>query len=202
MQPNWDHNEGRPPSMQDVEAIMTKLRPAKKSNPQILGINQIQIQKAQQQGYPKHMYHSTLDPVIALNEDQAAELQMIGYTETYEFRQFPMCIFRRNFAPRFGLKLDPGTKEPLNHEFVEERIVKTKAQYDDAHKEPLRNGKGKWYDKISELLEAEPLPSETPEEQANYTARLEGELTALRAQVGRPETVKGRKSKEQELATA
>ena len=174
---NWDHNEGRPASMQDVEKIMSALRPTKNSNPPVLAIRCLAIMREKQNGYPKHLYHESLEPVLALNEDQHAELMKIGYVEHYIPREYPKILFRRNMDPKFNLRRDVATNEPLNHDHVEERIVRSQEAEAKVRKQPVPQGCGPW---VSKLDDIEPLP-DGPEEDPDVTiARLQGELAEAR----------------------
>jgi hypothetical protein len=174
---NWDHNEGRPATMKDVEGILSQIRPPENSNPDILAIDALTIMRAKQNGYPKHLYHEALEPVLALNKFQHTELMKIGYVEHYIPREYPKVLFRRNMDPRFDLRRDPGTKEPLNHEHVEERMVRSKEAEAALKKQPAPAGCGPWVQKLTDI---EPLP-DGPDEHPDVTiARLQGELAESR----------------------
>lgn len=174
---NWDHNEGRPATMKDVEAILSQIRPPENANPAVLAINALTIMRAKQNGYPKHIYHETLEPVLALNEFQYRELMKLGYVEHYIPREHPKMLFRRNMDPRFNLRRDPSTNEPLNHDHVEERTVRSKEADAALRKQPAPAGCGPW---VSKLTDIEPLP-DGPDEAPDVTiARLQGQLDEAR----------------------
>src|ERR1700685_577273 len=132
MNPNWDHNEGRPPSMVDVKDIMSRLQPALNYNEDVLAIDQHAQMRARGRNFPREMYHAELDPVLCMNKIQYADLVKIGYSEHYEFREYPKMIFRRNMDKRFALQPDPmfnpgsGQSRADQYEFVESRTVKSR----------------------------------------------------------------------------
>jgi hypothetical protein len=149
----WEHNEGRPPSMKDVEAILRDLSKGERSNPPVLALNNRNLIKARNNGYPLEMYHETLEPVFALNEAQSEKLMSVGYVTHYIARQYPKAVFRHNPDPKFALRRDPATGEPLNHEFVEERFVKTEAHHEALKKEPVPKGCGPWVERLTDVNE-------------------------------------------------
>ncbi len=173
----YEHNEGRPPSMQDVTAIMSALRPPKNANPPILGIRLQNMMREQQNGYPKHLYHDALDPVFALNEDQEAELQKLGYVEHYIRRTHPKTLFRRNFDKKFALQRDLATGEPVNIEFVETRILKSAHAEAELRKQKPALGCGPWVEKLDQI---EPIPEGPGEDPAVTIGRLQGQLDEAR----------------------
>jgi hypothetical protein len=149
----WEHNEGRPASMKDVEGILRDLSKGERGNPPVLALNNRNLMKARNNGYPLEMYHETLEPVFALNEAQSEKLMAVGYVTHYIPRHYPKVIFRRNEDPKFALRLDPATGEPLNHEYVEERVVKTAQQHQQLHKEKSPRGCGKWVERLTDVEE-------------------------------------------------
>jgi hypothetical protein len=160
MTDNWQDNEGRPPSMKDVEAILRDLSKGERSNPPVLALNNRNLMKARNNGYPMEMYHETMEPVFALSEAQSGKLMALGFVTHYIPRQYPKFIFRHNPEPKFALRRDPATGAPLNHAFVEERFVKTAALHEALKKERVPNGYGPWVEKLADVER----PPEGPED--------------------------------------
>ncbi|HEY6345667.1 MAG TPA: hypothetical protein VIY49_29560 [Bryobacteraceae bacterium] len=162
MTDNWQHNEGRPASMKDVEAILRDLSKGERSNPPVLALNNRNLMKARNNGYPMEMYHETLEPVFALNEAQSEKLMAVGYVTHYIPRHYPKAIFRHNPDPKFALRRDPATGEPLNHEFVEERFVKTAVQHGALKEERVPKGCGPWVEKLTDIEDLPDGPEDGP----------------------------------------
>lgn len=177
MLPNWDHNEGRAPSMRDVNEILTKLRPASTSNKPVMALNQRKTMLAQNNGFPMHLYHETLEPVVALTEEQAEELYRLGYQQEWIGHRFPKYLFRRNFDIKYALKRDPATQNPINHEYVEERLIRNADHEKAVLTEPKRSGTGPWCERITDI---EPLPDNVGEAAEVRIARLEGQIEGLK----------------------
>jgi hypothetical protein len=147
----WEHNEGRPASMKDVEDILRDLGKGERSNPPVLALNNRNLMKARNNGYPMEMYHETMEPVLALNERQTEKLMSMGFVTHYIPRHYPKVVFRHNPDPKFALRRDPATGEPVNHEFVEERFVKTAAHHDALRNERVPKGCGPWVEKLTDI---------------------------------------------------
>lgn len=167
-----------PPVMADVQAIMNQLRPPKNANPRILAINQRAMQTAKQNGYPKHLYHANLDPVLALTEDQEEELMQLGYQPHYIRHDYPKMLYRRNMDPKLGPQIDKSTGKVANNPFIEEVMVRSKEAEDSLMKAKIPNGCGQWYARFVDVPELPEGPAEDP---AVTIARLEGEVSALRS---------------------
>lgn len=169
----YEHNEGRPPSMKDVNEILGKIRQASTTNPPISALQNRALMQAKSLGFPKDMYHETLDPVQALHADHEKELRELGYGTFYIPRHYPKTLYRRNFDERYKLQKDPATLAILNHEFVESRIVRSKEQEAELLKAKTPRGCGPWCSKVTDI---DPIP-DGPEEDPQVTiARLEGQL--------------------------
>jgi hypothetical protein len=175
---NFEHNEGRPVVMKDVEAILSKIKPPSTGNPRVLGLQLHRQMEASRNGYPCHLYHEHLEPVHCLREDQEDELAKIGYGRTYIPRAYPRTLFRRNTAPRFDAKFEEGSNTQLTHHSVEERIVR-----DPDHEKAVRaqakpSTAGPWHLKLDSL---EPLADpETQLDKDMTIKRLEGQLEEAR----------------------
>jgi|SRR5579859_6358405 len=177
----YEHNEGRAPCMADVQEIMSKLRPSKNANPPILGLNALKMMRAQQNGFPKDMYHQHLEPQLALHEDHERELQKLGYTDTYIRQEYPKTLYRRNMDPRFAERRDQASGQILSEPWVEERIVKSKEREEALLKERVPATAGPWVARITDI---DPLPSESEEDLTQTIARLQGQLDEARRRAG------------------
>jgi hypothetical protein len=192
MTPRSEHNEGREPIMRDVQQVLRALREGNRENPDVLAIDGHNVMLALNKGFPKHMYHWSLDPVVALDKQDERGLIELGYQATYIPREFPCYIHRRNFSPRFALATDPITRMPQTDklEFIESRIVKTKADYDIAMRQPappMPMGipkPGPWVKTVTEIP---PIEAESDEDKILTIARLEGALAEAR-QAAAPES--------------
>lgn len=151
MTDNWEHDEKRPPSMKDVEAILRDLSKGERGNPPVLALNNRNLMKARNNGFPLEMYHETLEPLFAMNEAQSQKLMALGYVTHYIPQPYPKAIFRYNPDPKFALRRDPATHEPLNQEHVEERFVKTATQLEALKKAQVPKGCGPWVEKLTEV---------------------------------------------------
>jgi hypothetical protein len=151
----WEHNEGRPASMKDVEGILRDLSKGERGNPPVLALNNRNLMKARNNCYPMEMYHETLDPVFAMNEAQSEKLMTVGYVTHYIPRHYPKAVFRHNPDPKFAVRRDPATGEPLNHEYVEERVVKTPQHLTELRKQKSPQGCGPWVERLADIEEAE-----------------------------------------------
>jgi hypothetical protein len=183
------HNEGRAPTMQDVNAILSKIREGSKKNPPISGLRlrRIMIEKAG--GFPKALYHASLEPVYVLNEDQEEELKAIGYQEQYIPRTHPKTLYRRNSTnPRFAQIKDPSTGiegyaaigAPRPGHMIEERIVKSAEEEEALKKEKPARHCGVWRDTPDEVDLHDPLPDlETQQDLELENARLRGQVEAM-----------------------
>lgn len=179
--PNWEHNEGRPATQKDVAEILARLDGPSTSNEPVLGINARRIMSAKNNGYPKDMYHATLDPVQALTSKKETALRALGYVEYYIPRTHPKMLFRRNMNDKYGPQIDPATKELVGHPWVEERIAKDPEAEKRIRAEKQIPGMqycGPWVEKLDEL---EPLPDGPQEDPDTTIARLRGQLAVYEA---------------------
>lgn len=197
----FDHNSGdvlvapgRPDnfSMTQVDEILRRARQPRKENPPVLMIKAHQLMQARNDGFPRHMYHADLDPVVAITQEQVDELEKIGYGTEYIRREYPKTLYRRNMADRFAPQVDPATKV-IGLEFVESRTVRSKADEETLLKGRRRDTEGPWRETLSAVDEHEPLPSvETFEAKSHEVSHLRGQIEVLQAQLA--EKVGRRKS--------
>lgn len=189
MSQQTQHNEGREPSMRDVSQVLRALREGSTSNPDVLAIDTYNMMRVIARGFPKHMYHATLDPVQANDEQDVKGLKELGYVDHYIPREFPKWIYRRNFHPKFRLEIDPATNLPKmdSLEFIESRIAKTEADLARMMKEPtpwMPQGTPKPGPWVTNVNDIPPIEAGTEEERALEMARLQGQLEEAR----RPKT--------------
>lgn len=185
MTPRSEHNEGREPIMRDVQQVLHALREGNKENPDVLAIDGYNVMLALNKGFPKHMYHATLDPVVALDKQDERGLTELGYQAAYIPRDFPCYIHRRNFSPRFALATDPITRMPQTDklEFIESRVVHSRAEYDRVMKEPKPPmpmgipAPGPWVKTVTDIP---PIEADSEEDKVLAIARLEGQLIEAR----------------------
>jgi hypothetical protein len=150
------------PNMEQVKAILTKRDPRMK-NPEVLAINAVRMMRAKNNGYPKELYHASLDPVLCDTVEQEIELQRLGYQPSYIFREFPKMMYRRNFGDRYS-----------KTEFVEEKVVKSREE--EAALKGIKEAPGTshWKHAIADLP---PLPDQMEQEDLNaQIERLRGAL--------------------------
>jgi hypothetical protein len=186
----FDYQQDQQTSMKDVHEVLSKLRPARNSNPPVFVINQMKQVTAKNGGYPIFLYHERLDPVQALTEDQASELKGFGYVETYIPKSYPKYIFRRNFEDKFKLQKEDGTNNIINHEYVETRLIRDAKHEVEVRAEKRRSSHGPWCDSIADI---EPMPDGVDEPDPVKIARLEATVVAMekqRAQVSEAITTK------------
>lgn len=149
-----------------VNELLRQIRSdPRKQNPRVLGINMLNQMRARQNGYPKDLYHQTLDPIMVFSEEEEAGMVQVGYQAQYTFRDYPKFIFRRNMEEKWA----PDG-------YVEARCVKGVAAENDARKEKQRHGVGPWYVNPAEI---EPLPDAPIEDPALVIANLRGQLEAM-----------------------
>ena len=169
---SWEHNEGRAPSMKDVERILADLSKGDNTNPPVLGINLRTMMRAKQNGFPLEMHHATLEPVLAMTEKQQEKLREMGYVTNYIPRHYPKAIYRRNIDPKFAIKRDLATGEPQNTEFVESRVVRDEKQHEALKKQPVPRGCGPWVEGITNVEELA--------DEGQQIERIEREIAAAR----------------------
>jgi hypothetical protein len=175
------HNEGRIPSQRDVEAVLREVRGGSTSNPDVLAIEQHEIQTAVKKGFPRHMYHATLEPVVAKDTQDVKGLQALGYKPYYIPREYPMYIHRRNFSPRYRLSDDSTTRLPSHSEleFVESRIVRDAAHFEQIMREPIPvmpDGVDPPSDWVKDVNEIPPIERGSRAEDQLMLARTQGQL--------------------------
>lgn len=149
--------------MERVRRIMQELVSAPGTNNEPdLAINQLRQMVARNKGFPCHLYHPVLDPVVVINSAQKKALMAQGYVENYIHKDYPRMLFKRNMDPKFEVE-----------EFIEKRVVKDAV----AEKTLLAQG---W---ANSPADCEPLAPEAEEDPKVTIARLQERLTALTEQM-------------------
>lgn len=182
-------------SQQECDAFLrdARMAPTTKS-PRVLGINQIPLMRAKNNGYPIDMHHPTLEMRQALKEEEEMALVNMGYQRQYIPKEYPKALFRRNMAPKYEPQFDPTTNLQVNNAFVEEVVCR-----DETHEKTLRlmkvkPGQSEWCEKITDLPELEDGPQEDP---AITIAHLRGQISGLQAEIDKPAVkAKGKKADE------
>jgi hypothetical protein len=153
------------PTMKDVHAIMAGLKStASVNNEPVLAVHQEEQMRAKNKGYPQHMYHAKLDALIVSNPEQRGAAMGLGYTASYQHREYPKFLHRRNMEAKFEAA-----------DYVESRQVASKEQEDALRKVKAKNGQSPW---VESLDKVEPLPDEPIEDPQVTIARLQGQLEA------------------------
>ncbi len=148
-------------------------------NPRSLGIRTIEMMLAKNNGYPKPMYHQTLEVRYAMKEEEEISLSSLGYSTQYIAKQYPKALFRRNMEPKYEPQFDPATNLQTNLAFVQEITCR-----DEKHERELRlmkpkKGQSDWFERITDV----PAMDDAPDEDPKVTiARLQGELEAYRGE--------------------
>lgn len=165
-------------SQSEVDRFLQEARSAPTSkSPRVLGINQIAILRAKNNGYPVDMHHPTMEMRQAFKEEEEMALGQLGYQRAYIPKQYPKALFRRNMAPKFEPQFDLATQIQTNHAFVEERTVRNEQEEKALRLMKPKKGESEWFEAIAALPPIEDGPSEDPKV---TIARMEGELAALR----------------------
>jgi hypothetical protein len=152
---------------------------ASRENSPVLSIDLHHMMTAKRGGFPKHMYHPTLEMRMALSRKDEVALRSVGYGDKYIMREYPCAIFRRNLSPRFEERFDPGTGVSLGEPFVEQALCKTEADWLKLSKRPTPKDCGPWVKSTGEI---EPLPDAGDVDPQAVIQRLEGQLAEARRQ--------------------
>lgn len=176
-------------SQSEADAFLRDARMAPNTkSPRVLGINQLPLMRARNNGYPVDMYHPTLEMRQALKEEEELTLANMGYRRAYIEKRYPKALFRRNMAAKFEPKFDAPTGIQLNNSFVEEITCR-----DEKHERELRLMKtrpgqvSEWFERITDIPELEDGPAEDPK---ITIAHLMGQIEGLQAEMGKDATRK------------
>jgi hypothetical protein len=157
-------------SQSEVDALIKKVRmDPRANNHPVLGVNMLALQAAQNGGYPKHMYHDTLDAVVVMGNAEEAAVSSAGFTPYYKRREYPRWLHRRNTDDKF--RADG---------YIESVIVQTEAAEKYLRSQKAPSTAGPWCLTSTAI---EPLPDAPAEDPAITQARLEAQIDELRKQV-------------------
>ena len=157
----------------EVKRLMEQYEHPAANNAPILMIDIIEQQKARNMGYPKWMYHPTLEPQHVKNKEQERVIAAQGYKTVYIPQEYPLYVFRRNMDPKFE---DPNASSGQPGGFVEQRLIRNAGQFEALAKEAKpKTVVGDWCRELSDLPPVAEGPKEDP---AVTIARLQGELAA------------------------
>ena len=177
----------------DVQDLLSKIRQdPRTSNPRVLAIDQVNLMKARNAGYPKDMHHEILSPVQVHSEKEEMAMAQEGFRLEYKHRDYPKFLFRRNQHPKFHKsgeerkRIETMTPDAQRiematvneNDYIEEKIVRSAEEEKRtlAEKPNKAAGTGPWVRLVTDIAPFE----EGGEDTAITIARLEGELTALR----------------------
>ncbi len=167
-------------TQQEIDRVLSRLQQKGigTSTKPVLWVNQSEMMRARNNGYPKHMHHATLASRQAVNEDQESMLISQGYGPTYIAQAYPKYLYRRNMSDKFGPKFSPTGQEDVTfNPYVEERLVKDSREESKIMTQKSPSGCSQWVSVIGLL---DPLPDAAEEDAANSIARLEGQIEELR----------------------
>lgn len=158
--------------------ILAQLNDNRATNELPLGIDQLDLMRGKNGGYPRDMYHPVHQPVRVTNREQEAAMSQRGYVRQYIKHAYPKTLFRRNtttIKQRIG-----DTKEyedvPKFEGFVETRVVPT-AEYEKASlAERAPRGCSPW---VAEYAALPPISDETAGDKEAELQRLRGKVEAL-----------------------
>jgi hypothetical protein len=139
----------------------------KADNRPVLGVNIIKMEQAKKGGFPKHMYHETLEAVCDVStEEEEMALASKGYVSHYIPQAFPLWLYRRNLDAKFEAE-----------GFVEAIVVQSEDQMHAITKRKVPKGCSEWAKRVTDLA---PIPDGPEEDPAVTIARLEGQLSEAR----------------------
>lgn len=174
--------------------ILNQLNDNRATNELPLGIDQLDLMRGKNGGYPRDMYHGSHPPVRVTNKDQEAAMSARGYVRNYIKHAYPKTIFRRN---NLTIKQRIGeTKEyedvPKFTDFVETRVVLSAEHEKASLAERAPRGCSAW---MTEYAALPPISDETAGDKEAELQRLRGKVEALE---GTPEPRKGRRGQHEQ----
>lgn len=148
-----------------------------------LGVDQLELMRGKNNGYPRDMYHAVHPPVRATSRDMETAFAQRGYVRNYIKHSYPKMIFRRNLITikqRIG-----DTKEyedvPKFEDFTETRTVLSAEHEKASLAERAPRGCSQW---VADHADLPPISDETTGDKDATINRLQGKLEALE---GKPE---------------
>lgn len=165
---------------QIVKDLLAQFYDKRANNAPPLGINLLEISKAQNGGYPLTLYHSIHKPVIVDNLQQEQAIAQRGYVRNYIRHNYPRTLYRRNMATvkqRIGESKD-YEDIPKFPDFVETAVAN-----DADHEKGLKGARvpalcSAWCVDCAHLPEMEDGPAEDKDA---VIARLRGQLEGLQS---------------------
>jgi hypothetical protein len=158
--------------------ILNQLNDNRATNQLPLGIDQLDLMRGKNGGYPRDMYHATHEPIRVTNRDQEAAMSQRGYVRNYIKHAYPKTIFRRNsqtVKQRIG-----DTKEFEDvakfTDFVETRVVLSADHEKASLAERAPRGCSAW---MTEYAALPPVSDETAGDKDAELMRLRGKVEAL-----------------------
>jgi len=192
MQPtSYDSVSARSAAEAQISDLMLKLGVTNAPGQTSLGSELDQMQYLKNNRFPRHMYHATLKPAVAINQLQVEMLVEHGYMDRYQHRHYPAMLFRRNMAEKFACPAngahDIGGVACMCNEFVETVTVQDPADEARVIAEErrlmglkrLKTVHGGW---VPEHADIAPLPETSDEDPDVTIARLSGELAGLKGE--------------------
>jgi hypothetical protein len=156
-------------TMQEVQELIKRVRmDPRANNKPVLGVNIQMLQTAKNGGYPKHMYHETLDAIVVLSQEEEQAVATKGYVSHYIPHAYPKWKYRRNMDAKFEAA-----------GFVEGVEVPNEQAAADLAKKHAPVNAGPWFDKVTDI---ERLPEALAEDPAVTIARLQGQLEQAQQQ--------------------
>lgn len=166
-----------------TRSILAELNDNRATNELPLGIDQLDLMRGKNGGYPRDMYHASHAPVRVTNKDQETAMAQRGYVRNYIKHAYPKMIFRRNLITikqRIG-----DTKEyedvPKFEDFTETRTVLSPEHEKASLAERAPRGCSQW---VADHADLPPISDETTGDKDATINRLQGKLEALE---GKPE---------------
>jgi hypothetical protein len=163
----------------EINRLMQEFDHPAADNRPVLMIDIIEQQQARNNGYPKWMYHEALEPQQVKNREQERAIAAQGYKTFYVQRSspYPAYVFRRNMDPKFE---DPNAATGAPGDFIEQQLVRSEGEMEALKKtRKPKTAIGEWVREIADLPPIADGPTEDP---AVTIARLQGELTAMKAE--------------------
>lgn len=170
------------------ELIASLTKDPDASNDIALGTDIIEMERAKNGGYPRNMYHQSLQPVIVTNRSQESAVSARGYVRNYIHQEFPRMLHRRNPDVKFKAS-----------DYVESRTVIDDNAMAALMKSRTPEGCSEWGWTAADLPE---IVVDSKEAQSLMIAKLQGQLEELRknqeAQNEAPKRGPGRPPKQTE----
>lgn len=147
-----------------VNSLLAKFHDKRANNAPPLGINLLEAQKIQNQGFPYWMHRSGFAPVHVMNQNQADAMAARGYVRNYTKQAYPTTLYRRN--TEMVRQLIPGSTEyemVYKHEGgVETLVVDSESAEEEARTKPTPWMCSDWFKNAADLPQVDDGPKEDP----------------------------------------